>query len=402
MLDAQIAQLNSADLDQLFDAAPEGTPNANMLETGKESKVVVAPQSEDIGDIPEDAFEDDIVTKEEKVEPEKVKATKKEEELDKKEEEPPKKEKEAKEVEEKEAPTGQINEVLKNTVEYLVNSGKWLDFEGREDLEMTQEVYADLTAKQDEYRLNQKFSELVDSTGDYGKAIINHIKNGGNPDVVIDIFKEQQQLQQIDTSTEAGKQQIIEKFYKEVVGFKPEKVEKDIKRFISEDRIEEEYNEVKDRYDKYYKDQLEKADMEVNEQKALEVKRKETFVTNIKTTLDSDKTLTTQDKKLIASSILDFKHDLGNGQKVNDFYVKFAEIQADPKEYIELVRFVMDRKNYEKAIESKKTTDVAKETFNFIKGNAAVSKTKTSPVEINERADRSTHKGTDFSFLVNR
>jgi hypothetical protein len=42
------------------------------------------------------------------------------------------------------------------------------------------------------------FEELLDSTGVYGKAIIGHIKNGGNPDEIIDIFKEQKALQSLD------------------------------------------------------------------------------------------------------------------------------------------------------------------------------------------------------------
>ena len=41
-----------------------------------------------------------------------------------------------------------VSNVLSNTAEFLIKEGLWVDFEGREDLEMTQEVWADLSVKQ--------------------------------------------------------------------------------------------------------------------------------------------------------------------------------------------------------------------------------------------------------------
>lgn len=111
--------------------------------------------------------------------------------------------------------------------------------------------------------------------------------------------------------------------------------------------------------------------------------------------------MTPSDKKLIASSILDFRHKLSNGQKVNDFYLKFAEIQNDPKEYIELVQFVMDKNKYKEQIQKKEKSKASKEVFTFIKGNAAISKAKSNSIEVNENGSRNNQRrGTDFSFVV--
>lgn len=411
--DSQVVQLSPADLDKFFEATPSSTPTADTLVVGKDpipNTTVVEPNNatppivqkvgtgldnipfyDDSLDAPTVAepIVDDKATKEPAV-AEPI-ATKKD----------PVEKTDPEKVEPIEVDTKGIDEVLTNTVEYLIKSGKWVDFEGREDLQITQETYADLAAKQDEYRVSQMFNELLDSTGDYGKAIITHVKNGGNPDEIIDLFKEQKQLQQIDTSTEVGKQAKIEKYYSDILGWKPEKVERTIKRLITDNEIESEFQDVNDLYDKHFKDELAKTQEQAKQQELENKQRQIAFVTNIKTVLKEDTTLTEADRRLVAGSILDFKHKLPNGQKVNDFYIKFAELQADPKQYVEFVRFVMDKENYKKAIQRTEKTNASKEVFNFIKNGAALSKTTTQPIEINSNPEKAT-RGTDFSFALKK
>jgi len=296
------------------------------------------------------------------------------------------------------------NTVLKNTVNHLISIGQWADFDGREDMEITPEVYADLAAKQNQNLAYEIVNELVDSTGAYGKAIINHIKSGGNPDEIIDLFKEQKAIEQIDTSSEQGKQLKIEKYYSEVLGWKPEKVAKTVNRLIENNEIESEFADVEELYNKHYSERLAQTEAETKKLEQ-ENKRKEVaFVTGIKTALEESTDLTTQEKKLIADSVLTFKHKLDNGKKVNDFYLKFAEMQADPKQYVELIHFVMDNNNYKKAIQKRAQSEANKQAFNFIKGNAAVNTPKNNDLHIAEDAKpgQKAPKGTNFSFAYNK
>ena len=53
----------------------------------------------------------------------------------------------SKEKETTEEKSTEVLGVLKSTVDYLIESGAWVDFEGREDLEVTEEVYAKLAAE---------------------------------------------------------------------------------------------------------------------------------------------------------------------------------------------------------------------------------------------------------------
>lgn len=414
--ESQIMELNSDQLDQLFESSPNTTPNADTLIVGKDNTteldskdpvvtVTQTPTNSDIPYLTDDLITDDTApepTAEEKaaleakvIEEAKAKAIADGKPAEEKTEE----QEEGDAVDETQVKA--INEVLTNTVEFLVKSGKWVDFDGREDLEITQDVYADLAAKQDEYRLGQLYNELLDSTGDYGKAIIAHIKSGGNPDEIIDLFKEQKQLQQIDTTSEAGKQAKIEKYYSDILGWKPERVEKTIKRLITDNEIESEFSEVENLYDQHYKEELAKTQEKVKQEEAEAKQRQSTFVSNIKNVLKEDTTLSEADKKIIQSTILDFRHKLPNGQKVNDFYIKFAEKQADPKEYIDLVRFVTDKAGYLKSIQRTEETKANQKAFSFVKNGAALTKVKTSPIEINANPTKAT-RGTDFSFALKK
>ena len=397
MLETQITQLDSSQLDNLFENIPDTTPNADTLSIGKDNpdnKEVVVTKSDN--NIPYIENFDDLenIDTEEENEDTEEKDTKEE----KKEET---EEKDTKEEDKEEINVSAVNEVLKNTVDYLVSSGQWVDFEGREDIEITQEVYAELVAKQDEHRVTSMFSELLDSTGDYGKAIISHIKAGGNPDEIIDLFKEQKQIEQLDTSTEKGKQQLVEKYYSEVLGWKTEKVEKTVNRLIEDNEIDNEFTDVKELYDSHYQKKLDEIQESTREQERITKQKQVTFVNNIKTALQEETEISPKDKALIASSILDFKHQLDNGQKVNDFYLKFAEMQSDPKQYIKLVRFVMNPEGFQKQIEKKEESKAAAKTFNFIKGNSALNKNKSASIEINENPKKQV-KGTDFSFVIQK
>lgn len=305
-------------------------------------------------------------------------------------------------IENEEVQPSNTNSVLKNTVNYLIEQGIWNDFEGRDSIEITDEVYAELASKQAQHAAYDIVNELIDSTGEYGKAIIGYIKSGGNPDEIIDLFKEQKEVEQIDISTENGKLIKIEKYYEDIIGRKKEWVKKHLNRLVENDEVDSEFEDINDLYNKHYQEKLKEKQEAVKEQERQNAEKQNRFISSIKSSLENNNKLTQIEKKQIASSILDFKHTLDNGQKVNDFYVKFAEIQNDPEQYIELVQFVMDKNKYKERLKTAEKTKASKELFSFIKGNSAVNK-KTNNIESTESGSRNTQKrGTDFSFVIKK
>jgi hypothetical protein len=77
-------------------------------------------------------------------------------------------------------------------------------------------------------------------------------------------------------------------------------------------------------------------------------------------------------------------------------------MQSDPKQYIKLVRFVMDSEGYEKQIHVQEKSKVSKDVFNFIKGNTALNKTNNQDISINDNRTSNKKQGTDFSFLIKK
>ena len=183
---------------------------------------------------------------------------------------------------------------------------------------MTEELYAEISAKQAQQTAYEIVDELIDGTGSYGKAIIQHIKSGGNPDEIIDLFKEQKALEQIDTSTEEGKQVKIEKYYRDILGWKPEKVKRQINRLIENNEIDTEFADVDELYEKHYSDKLAETQKHAQEREQ-EVRRKQLeFKNKITDVIDNNSNYSEEEKKLIKSSILDLRHKYGGCKRYSE------------------------------------------------------------------------------------
>lgn len=398
---AQLQTISSEQLDSLF----EGTPSVKDLtlgdeKTGGDDNHNVLHSTSNIPFVELD--KDGNPIEEKKVE-----------EPAKTDDKPPKEEKpveekpaegEAPKEEPKKEPTEeektQTSEILKNTTQYLIDKGIWKDFDEKENIEFTDELYAELSAKQAEAKVSDLFDELIDSTGAYGKAIISHIKAGGNPDEIIDLFKEQKQVESYDISSEDGQKTIIEKYYKEVVGWSKSKVDEFLTfKESKEDGLASEAKEVQEKFDSLYSKQLEQIQAQEKEQADRVKKDQEEYIKSLSKEIEVFEEFTDKDKKLVKDSLLKFNKKLKDGTKVNDFYVKFYEIQNDPKKYIELVHWVMDKEAYDKKIESKKSTKAVEKSWNFVKGNSSVSKKNGDNLPI---TDPNKNSKIDFSFAFKK
>lgn len=389
---AQIQTISSEQMDALF----EGTPSVKDLKVGDEktdssepakrtdNSVIPVLDMETFGEEPVETPEDDKGTD------------------DKKPNEPPVDDKkvEEKKVEVSDEQKAQTSEILKSTVNYLIDKGIWKDFDEKDNIDFTDEVYAELSAKQAEVKVSELFDELIDSTGSYGKAIISHIKNGGNPDEIIDLFKEQKQMQSIDINSEGGQKAIIEQYYSNVVGWSKQKIDEFIAfKEGKEDGLESEAKEVQDKFDGLYSKQLQQIEQEQRANE-LKVKREqEEYIKTLSKEIDTFDNFTDKDKKLVKDSLLKFNKKLDNGTKINDFYVKFYEIQNDPKQYIELVHFIMDKEGYKEKVKSQLSTKAVEKSWNFVKGNGSITKKGSDQHQNNDTTKTSK---IDFSGLFKK
>lgn len=383
---AQVQNISSEQLDALF----EGTPSAKDLIVGASKDDVKTEVTDDVIPVIDmDKFGEDTDKEDDKKEEDKKEEDKKEE--DKKEED--------KKEELSEEQKTQTSEILKNTVNYLIEKGIWKDFDEKDNIEFNDEIYAELSAKQAEVKVSELFDELIDSTGAYGKAIISHIKNGGNPDEIIDLFKEQKQMQAFDIESENGQVALIERYYSDVVGWSKQKIDEFISfKKSKEDGLESEAKEVQDKFDTLYSKQLQQIEQEQRANEIRIKKEQEEYIKTLSKEIDLFENFTDKDKKLVKDSLLKFNKKLDNGTKINDFYVKFYEIQNNPKEYIELVHFIMDKQGYKEKVKSQVSTKAVEKSWNFVKGNGSVSKKGSDHIQ----NDTTKTSKIDFSGLFKK
>lgn len=411
-IDSSISQISEDQLNDLFADTPKGTPNADTIVGGKkpenkddkdDKSPIVAIKDDggipqiDMADFDEDDEDTQNVDKDKiaaeakkKADAEakaKADAAKNDDTTDDEAKKKAEADKKAKKPETK-VDKAEVSSILKNTVDYLIEQGVWQDFDGREDLtdeDYTEDTYAQLAAKQDENRLNAKFSELLDSTGPYGKAIIDFVSQGGNPDQIIDLFKEQQRVEAIDTKSEAGQKAIIERYYEDVMGWNKAKVQKYINTLVGSNGLEEEANDTKELFDSFYEDQLQEVNQKQEQYRQEQARREQDFSKNITTALTSRSDLNEKEKRVIKDSILKYDKKLPDGSLVNDFYLEFAKMQADPSAYIDLVMFVTDNANYKKRIQKTADSTGAQKAFKFIKGNTALNAKRGTSHDRTER-----------------
>lgn len=390
---AQIDSISPEQLDSLFESQETTTDSDSkevpVVKTTTATDVPFVDNLDDLDEIDEPKEEDE--------DPKDIEDTK-----DKKAEDKDKKPEDRKTKDEEpidEEGVQQIKSVLKNTVNYLVDKGLWKDFDGREELELDEELYAELSAKQEEAKVAELFDELVNSTGLYGKSIINHIKRGGNPDEIIDIFKEQKSVQNFDIQDIDGQTSLVEKYYKEVVGWNKSKIDKYINNLRSEeDGLEEEAKDVQSKFDKIYESQLAELEEKEESERLAREENQKRYKEELSSTIDTSDKYTDHEKKLIKNSLLKFDKKLQDGTPINSFYLRFAEIQKDPAQYADLVHFVMDREGYDRKKEVKTNSKAVEKTWNFVKGNASI---KRNGVQTPERDSNKTSK-IDFSGLLKR
>lgn len=263
-------------------------------------------------------------------------------------------------------------QLLKAKAQGLIDQGIWEPFEGMDDFKWTDENYGSLAVTQANWAAEKMFGELVDQSGQYGKAIIEHIKNGGDPNEIIDIFKEAKRIESLDISTEDGQQRIIKDYYKNVLGWSDTKVNKFINTTIDNKGLKEEAEEVKGLLEDEFKAQLEETEKTQKEYLEQQKQAQIQWTGSITKALEGREDIAPKDRKEILNSLTQYNQKLPDGRVVNQFTVDFMKMQADPAKYVDLVLFVKNPDKYLEKIGTKKAKEEAKKTWNFIKNNASI------------------------------
>ena len=278
----------------------------------------------------------------------------------------------------------EVKGVFKNIVDYFIDNKLWVDFDGRDEIEYNNETFEKLVVAQNNFKVQEMFNELVDNTGEYGKAIISHIKSGGDLDTIIDLFKLEKETDSIDINNIDGQEKLIYQYYSEdEIGWSKEKIKKYIDNLKLDDELESESKDIKAKYDKLFSKRLESINQERLDEEQVQKEKIQQYKSTVVNTLKQREDLSDKERLSIADYMLNYDQKLNDGQTVNKFYVKLLGMQNDVNEFIYLVNFVMDKQSYLKKINTKAETKATKKTFEFIKSSNALSN-KNSGISLNK------------------
>jgi len=372
-LSFESSSIEEHDLDSILNGIPAATVNANSLEHARQEpeKEIVdidfsLPKEESLDDILGAAENEEVLEEQN-------------EEVEQKPEESPAPIVEEKKTKKSKEESNELDEsALKQITDFYISTGHWKDFDGREELEYNSETFQDLLIQQNEAIAKEKFDELLESTGPTGKAIIDYVSKGGKPDEIIDLFKEQKQNSEFASDTPEEQKQFIAQYYKDVHGFSNEKIKRIVNAAEADGTLNEEIDEIKTSYEKYYSKEIERVNKEQEDFIENQRKAEEKFQNDITSEITSREDLTPKDKQTLKDLLLNYDQKLPDGTKVNKFYIKFAEMQNDLKKYVDFVQYVTDTEKYLNKIRKKEETKATEKVFLKIKRNASVDKTTGS------------------------
>lgn len=287
-----------------------------------------------------------------------------------------------------------IKDFLKARVELLIKKGEWADFDDREKVEWTEDVFADMELQQRDFQKRQMTEDILESFGPYGKEIAQYTANGGDPDKLIDIFKEQQRVDSLSVDTEEAQRAVVMKYETEFLNKKPERVKKYIDSLIADKELEDVAKEAKEAME----ENLNQRSQDLKNEQLATSKRAEKaekdsiekFQSDVSSLVSKSEDIPADEKKQILQVLTKFDKKLKNGKSVNEFYFKFDQFRKDLPNYIKLVRLVLNPDKFIKSIENSGKTAATDKAFKLMRGAAKSKKLKSSDTSSKDQGSAKT------------
>jgi len=287
------------------------------------------------------------------------------------------------------------SQVFKHHAKKLIQKGIWADIEGFEEMQLDDKGFEELMTAQFQHKVNQEI-EGYKSQNDILKTIMDYVEEGGNPDLVLDLFKERQAVQQINTSTLDGKKELIKQYYQDVLDYPASEIARRMKKLDieGESEVDAEFAIAEQKYTSYFK-QKEGALLEEQKQAKLQEERQRKA--KLDSTVDILKTLGYQERtaKAFSDKLYTYKYKTKDGDLLTEFDVKLLELQRDPKKYIDLAEFVLDPKAYIQRQTQKAKNEVTEKNFEVLKWKPT---TPTNITTVNKPAQTTPNSEIDNSY----
>lgn len=224
--------------------------------------------------------------------------------------------------------------------------------------EMDEEALASFEEELDDYIIDSRYNSVKQVDPNINK-LLTFIENGGDPKALTKLFREQESIANIDTSTEQGKINQIKAYHKDVLKWDDDKISKKIDRLKVSDMLEDEFNDISEEFTKYYETKQEEL-VKTQEQEALkktqlENSRKQAFSKQ----LESINIPSEQKNKIFNVAFGKAKYK-GSDTVVDLFDHHIAVLKSDPEKFLKLAQYISDPELYDNIVlQNQKNTVVA-------------------------------------------
>lgn len=293
----------------------------------------------------------------------------------------------------------EVKDFLAARAELLIKKGYWVEWDGWEDTEWDEDTWAEIEIKQRELQREEDREDILDSFGPIGARIADYAANGGDPEKLIEIFKEQKKVENLSIETEDAQKAVVLKYATEFQKMKPKAAQTYINALIADKELETAAEEAKTEMEKELKAQqkqlMDDQKQAADDAKLAQLEQIKKFSSAVVNYVNLSKDIDDSEKKEIIKVLTKYDRRLKDGTPINDFTIRFTEFRKDLPNYIELVRFVLDPAKYKKKAEVKGKSEANEKAFKLIR---TANKTKKGGGGGENRTDDKT-KGSKFKLL---
>lgn len=275
-------------------------------------------------------------------------------------------------------------DVLKNTMDYLIEKELWADFPGRAETTLTEETWAELAEKQAIHTARTHLQSIVASLPEDSQRFFNYISNGGDASKVAELYIAKNNVLQLNPQTIEDKTNYVRAYYNSLQ-WSQERINATIDRLKAggDVAIESEFKEVDPLYKKIYDERIQNEERIAHLAKQDQAERDAAFTQNITNAIVSRKDMSREEKEMIYDFFVNHDQVLPDGRKMNKFFAAFAKTQQSIPDYLELGEFLLDKEKYlTRKLQGKQTTAVNK-GFSFLTSTSggAIPTAEPTPVK---------------------
>lgn len=335
-------------------------------------------------------FGEEFPIEEQNIEIEVAEGAAKEESKEKEKEEPAAEDK-TEEVDNKEAESVIEEQVEESDYEkkakLLVEAGIWDEFEVEleEGQEFDKEVYENLKKQQKEAKEEKLKEKVLSGLSKDEKEFIEFKKNVNNDPNALKLYVQsinnKEASERIDISTDSGKKLAVKIYYKEVVGWSDDKIEKHISRAEKDLELDEEAEMAESKIKTIVKEKHDKIVKEAEERAKEAEKKAQEYNESIEKTLKEQG----YDNKKIKAVLKDItERDEVGLSSIDKLYLKAI---STPEKVTKLLEFLSDEEEFVNKIAKKKESEAADKVYKKIKFKKTTPNSKTAAEVDNNNED---------------